>query len=88
MSRPRMESEADLSRLAVIFPNVRSNQHQTCEHLRHILKIDAVFGDVCLSFGFVPFEPHSTSVRTQCMYVNRVRCVCVKGLLQEGAKED
>ena len=70
MSEPPVdESEADFSRLAVIFANIRSNQHQTCKHLRHILKVDAVLGDVCLSFGFVPFEPHDRSVNTMCMYV-------------------
>ena len=41
--------------------------------------------DVCLSFGFVPFEPNDTIVNTMCMYVKV--CKALLGRLVEGGNQ-
>lgn len=63
------EAETNCSGFTVVFSNIRSDQHQARKYFLYVQKINAVLGDVRYSFGFIPFESHSKSVHTICMYV-------------------
>ncbi len=63
------ESKPDRSGFSVVLARVSANQHWAREYLRNNPEINAIFGDIGFSCGFVPFKPHEINVHTGCIFL-------------------
>jgi hypothetical protein len=62
------KAKGDVSRLAVVFACVLDGNQRPFEDCRGITKVDAMFGEIGLSLGFISRE-HQPNVATICRYV-------------------
>ena len=62
------KTKGNVSRLAIVFACVLHGNERPLKDWRGITKVDAMFGEIGLSFGFIPRE-HQFSVATLCRYV-------------------
>src|SRR3989344_4856207 len=61
-------ADADPALFTVVLSVIAQGQHRMLEDIRHVIEVDAVFTDVGLVLGFVPFKPHETSCIYLCTY--------------------
>jgi hypothetical protein len=56
------KTKGDLSRLAIVFERVLNGNQRPLEDRWGITKVDAMFGEIGLSLGFIPREHQSNPV--------------------------